>query len=58
MQDTVVKSQMLNIRIDPETMEELRKEAERDDRTLSWLGLHYIKQGLEKSAKSKKSRAA
>lgn len=44
------KSQMLNVRIDPETLDRLRAEAERDDRTLSWLALKLIRDGLDELA--------
>ena len=52
MTDKTTKSKMLNIRIDPETLGRLQKEAEKDDRTLSYMGLHFIKQGLKKQAKA------
>lgn len=56
MSAKTAKTEMLNFRIDPETLERLRVEAEKDERTLSWMALHLLKKGLDAQTKPKGRR--
>ena len=58
MNTAPVKSQMLNIRIDPDTLAQLKAAAEEDERTLSWMALNLIKKGLTSAKRKAKSKAA
>jgi len=41
-----VKSETVNIRIDPETLQRLKEIAKRDDRSVSWQVVKFIQDGL------------
>ena len=42
-----VKSEVIHVRIDPETMRELKQIAEDNERTTSWQALKFIKDGIK-----------
>ena len=44
----MAKTEVIHIRIDPETLKALKAAAKTSDRTMSWLALSYIKKGLKK----------
>lgn len=47
------KSAKITVKLSPETKQDLQKEANQHDRTMSWLALKFIQDGIKRSKKRK-----
>lgn len=47
------KSAKITVKLSPETKQDLQKEATQHDRTLSWVALKFIQDGIKRSKRKK-----